>query len=166
VTPEEIADRIRHRVPDLVVARGEVTAVVGRDELLDTLASLRDDPVLQLGFLSSLTATDWPGSDPRFWVVYELRSVALAHRLRIKVGLPSEDPQLTSITALHPTADWYERETFDLFGIVFEGHPALTRILLPDEWEGFPLRKDEELGGVDTRFHGAFHPPVDTRTMA
>ncbi len=166
MTPAEIADRVRARLPDLVVARGEVTAIVDRDELLDSLTWLRDHPALQLGFLSSLTATDGPGSDPRFWVVYELRSVALRHRLRVKVGLSDEDPHVASVTSLHPTADWYEREVFDFFGIGFEGHPDLKRILLPDDWEGFPLRKDEELGGVDTRFHGAFHPPVDTRTMA
>ena len=166
MTPAEIAERVRARLPDVVVARGEVIAIADRDDLLDALAWLRDDPGLQLGFLSSLTATDGPGSDPRFWVVYELRSVALRHRLRVKVGLSAQDPHVPSVTSVHPTADWHERETFDFFGIVFEGHPDLTRILLPDDWEGFPLRKDEELGGVDTRFHGAFHPPVDTRTMA
>jgi NADH-quinone oxidoreductase subunit C len=84
----------------------------------------------------------------------------------VKVGLSDDDPTVPSITPLYPTANWHEREVYDFFGIGFEGHPSLTRILLPDDWEGYPLRKDEELGGVDTRFHGAFHPPVDTRTMA
>jgi NADH-quinone oxidoreductase subunit C len=166
VTPEEIADRVRSRVPDVLVARGEVTATVGPDQLLGVLAWLRDEPALQIGFLSSVTATDRPDADPRFWVVYELRSVPLRHRVRVKVAVGGENPTVPSATTVHPTADWHERETFDFYGIVFEGHPNLTRILLPDDWEGFPLRKDEELGGVDTRFHGAFHPPVDTRTMA
>jgi NADH-quinone oxidoreductase subunit C len=149
--PAELAGRIGDHFPDVLVARGEVTLLVGRDELVDALIRLRDQPDLSFGFLSSVTATDHPGKDPRFWVVYELRSVEHAHRLRVKVGLP--------------TADWHERETWDLFGVVFDGHPDLDRILLPDDWEGHPLRKDEELGGVGTQYHGAFIPPVDERTM-
>jgi NADH-quinone oxidoreductase subunit C len=70
-----------------------------------------------------------------------------------------------SVVTLFPTADWHERETWDLFGIVFDGHPDLDRILLPGDWEGHPLRKDEELGGVGTQYKGAFIPPVDERTM-
>jgi NADH-quinone oxidoreductase subunit C len=70
-----------------------------------------------------------------------------------------------SVTTLFPTADWHERETWDLFGVVFDGHPDLDRILLPSDWEGHPLRKDEELGGVGTSYKGAFIPPVDERTM-
>jgi NADH-quinone oxidoreductase subunit C len=89
----------------------------------------------------------------------------LHHRMRVKVGLPEDDAHVPTVTELFPTANWHEREVFDLFGIVFDGHPDLTRILLPDDWEGYPLLKTEELGGVDTRFKGAFIPPVDTRTM-
>jgi NADH-quinone oxidoreductase subunit C len=163
---EELADLVRGRVPDVLVARGEVTAIVDRERVLETLEWLRDDPALGMGFLSSVTATDRPGADPRFWVVYELRSMPLHHRLRVKTGASEDDPRVPSVTPLYPTANWHERETYDFYGIVFEGHPELTRILLPDDWEGFPLRKDEDLGGVDTRFHGAFHPPIDTRTMA
>ena len=166
MTPAEIADRIRARVSDVLVAKGDVIAIVDPDQLLETVAWLRDEAALQLGFLASVTATDQLEGEPRFWVVYELRSVPLRHRLRIKVGASGESPSVPSVTSLHPTANWHERETFDLFGIAFEGHPELTRILMPDDWEGFPLRKDEELGGVDTRFHGAFHPPIDRRTMA
>ena len=124
---------------------------------------LRDDPDLSLGFLSSVTATDWPESNPRFWVVYELRSIEHHHRARVKVGVFEADPHVPSVTGMFPTANFYERETFDFFGIVFDGHPDLTRILLPEDWEGFPLRKTEELGGVNTRYHGAFVPPIDTR---
>jgi len=164
VSPAELAERVKARYPDVVVARGEVTLIVDRSELLDALASLRDDPDLSLGFLSSVTATDWPGRSPRFWVAYELYSMAHRHRLRVKVGLSEDDPRLPSVTSLFPTADWHERETFDFFGIVFDGHPDLRRILLPDDWEGHPLRKTEDLGGVTTRFKGAFIPPVDTRT--
>jgi NADH-quinone oxidoreductase subunit C len=162
---DELASRIEDRFTDVLLARGEVTVVVGRDELVDALVRLRDQPDLSFGFLSSVTATDHPGREPRFWVVYELRSVEHAHRLRVKVGLPSDDPHVPSVTPLFPTADWHEREVWDLFGLVFDDHPDLDRILLPDDWEGHPLRKDEELGGVGTRYHGAFIPPVDERSM-
>ena len=160
-----LADQIRGAFDDVLLARDEVTLLVGRDELVGTLVRLRDQPELSFGFLSSLTATDHPGKDPRFWVAYELRSVEHAHRMRVKVGLRGDDPRLPSITGLFPTANWHEREVWDLFGLVFDGHPDLDRILLPDDWEGHPLRKDEELGGVGTQYHGAFIPPVDERTM-
>jgi NADH-quinone oxidoreductase subunit C len=162
----ELADRVRGHVADVLVAREEVTAIVARDVLHDVLGTLRDDPDLSFDFLSSLTATDWPNQDPRFWVAYELRSMTTKHRLRLKVGVPEADPHIPSVTAVFPTANWHEREVFDFYGIVFDGHPDLTRILLPDDWEGFPLRKDEELGGVNTRYHGAFIPPVDQRTSS
>ena len=165
MTPQELADRVRERWPDVLVARGETTVVVERGDLLEVLSWLRDDPELDLAFCSSVTAVDRPGQDPRFWVAYEMRSIARAHRVRVKVGVPEDDPQVPSITAAFPTANWHERETYDLFGIAFPGHPDLTRILLPDDWDGFPLRKDEELGGVNTRFVGAFIPPVDRRTI-
>jgi NADH-quinone oxidoreductase subunit C len=160
-----LAGRIGDHFSDVWVAREEVTVAVGRDELVDALIRLRDRSDLAFGFLSSVTATDHPEKEPRFWIVYELRSVEHAHRLRVKVGLSADDPHVPSVTRLFPTADWHERETWDLFGIVFDGHPDLERILLPDDWEGHPLRKDEELGGVGTQYHGAFIPPVDERTM-
>jgi NADH-quinone oxidoreductase subunit C len=161
----ELASRVRERFPDVVEARGDVTVVVPKEELIDALIRLRERSDLSFGFLSSVTATDHPGKAPRFWVVYELRSVEHAHRLRVKVGLPEDDPHVPSVTTLFPTADWHERETWDLFGVVFDGHPDLDRILLPSDWEGHPLRKDEELGGVGTSYKGAFIPPVDERTM-
>ena len=164
MTAAQLAERVRARFPDVVVQRGEAMLVVERDELLEVLAWLRDDPELRLDFLSSVTATDRPGHEPRFWVVYELYSGEHRHRLRVKVGATEEAPRVPTVTGLFPTADWHERETYDFYGIVFDGHPNLRRILLPDDWEGFPLRKTEELGGVNTRYHGAFIPPVDRRT--
>ena len=159
-----VAEGVRARYPDVVVARDEASVSLGREDLLAALESFRADPALRLDFLSSVTATDWPGRDPRFWLVYELSSNDLRHRLRVKVGLHEDDLHVPSVTGLFPTADWHERETFDFYGVVFDGHPDLRRILLPDDWEGWPLRKTEELGGVDTRYHGAFIPPVDRRT--
>jgi NADH-quinone oxidoreductase subunit C len=160
VSPEEIA-----RLSDVLLARGEVTVLVGPGEVVDTLETLRDDPELRLDFLSCLTATHHPGVVPALWVVYELRSTVSHHRVRVKAGLAGDDaPHVPSITPMFPTANWQEREVFDFYGIVFDGHPNLSRILMPDEWEGYPLLKTEELGGVDTRYHGAFIPPVDRRT--
>jgi NADH-quinone oxidoreductase subunit C len=165
VRPAELAERLRERFPDVLLARDQVILFVPREELVDTLIRLRDRPELSFDVLPSLTATHHPGQDPEFWIVYELRSIRHAHRLRLKVGLPGDDAHVPSVTPLFPTADWHERETFDLFGVVFDGHPDLERILLPADWEGHPLRKDEELGGVGTQYHGAFIPPVDERTM-
>jgi NADH-quinone oxidoreductase subunit C len=164
VIASDLAERVRAISPDVVIARDEVTAYVQPEELLGALAALRDDAELSLDALSSLTVVDWPDRVPRFWVAYELYSMAHRHRLRVKVGLPAEDPRVVSVTPMFPTANWHEREAWDFFGVVFEGHPDLVRILLPDDWEGFPLRKTEELGGIDTRYQGAFIPPVDRRT--
>ena len=160
----ELGDRVRSYMPDVIIARGEVIAVVDRDHVLDVLGRLREDEAIALDFLSSVTATDWPERAPRYWVAYELYSMAHHHRARLKVGLPADDPHVPSVVAMFPTADWHERETYDFYGIVFDGHPNLRRILLPEDWEGYPLRKTEEMGGVNTRFEGAFIPPVDRRT--
>ena len=164
MTPAELAARLRERYPEVVVARGEATVIVDRTELLDALTWVKDEPDLGFDTLSFVSATDHPGDEPRFWLTYQLRSLGHHHFLRVKVGASGEDPRVPSVTSLYPTANWHERETYDFYGVVFDGHPDLTRILLPDDWEGFPLRKDEELGGVTTRFHGAFIPPVDERT--
>jgi NADH-quinone oxidoreductase subunit C len=165
VSPEEIAGRLRERFADVLVARGEVTVLVTPDQVLDALASLRDDAALSLDSLMCLTATHHPGAEPAIWVVYELRSTEHHHRVRVKAGLASDDgPHIASVTGMFPTANWQEREVFDFYGVLFDGHPDLTRILMPDAWEGHPLLKTEELGGVTTRFRGAFIPPVDQRT--
>jgi NADH-quinone oxidoreductase subunit C len=161
---KDLVERVSARYPDAVVARDQAVVTVERRELLDALTWLRDDEDLDLGFLSSVTAADWPGRDPRYRVVYELYSMAHRHRVRVEVGVPESDPHVSSVEHLFPTANWHEREVFDFFGVVFDDHPDLRRILLPEGWDGHPLRKTEELGGVDTRYKGAFIPPVDRRT--
>jgi NADH-quinone oxidoreductase subunit C len=166
VSVAELAAAVTARYPDVVVARDEATVVVQRADLLEALAWLRDEPSLRLDALSSVTATHWPEREPEFWVVYELRSTALVQRLRVKVPLREDDQHVASVTGMFPTANWHERETFDLYGIVFDGHPDLTRILMPADWVGHPLRKDESLGGVPTWFRGATMPPIDERGMA
>ena len=160
----DLADRARSRFADVVVAREEATVLVDRGELVEALGWLRNEKDLAFDLLDCVTATDWPERAPRFWVVYELASTTHAHRIRVKVGLAEDDARVPSVVPTYPTADWLEREVFDFYGIVFVGHPNLTRILMPDDWEGHPLRKTEDLGGVDTRFKGAFIPPVDRRT--
>lgn len=162
---EELGGRLRDRFPDALVARGEVTLTVAREGLVDALGWLRDEPDLAFAFMSDVSCTDWPGRDPRIWVAYHLRSFEHGHRVRVKVGLPEGDLQVPSVTPMFPAANWHEREVFDLFGVVFDGHPDLRRILLPDDWEGHPLRKDQPLGGVVTRYKGATIPPPDERGL-
>lgn len=120
----------------------EPVAIVRVDSVLSTFARLRDEPELRFEMLCDLTAVDHLGSEPRFEVVYHLRSLSLGALLRIRVGVPEPAYELESVTSLWPAADWLEREVFDLFGIRFHGHPELRRILLQDEFEGHPLRKD------------------------
>jgi NADH-quinone oxidoreductase subunit C len=163
---QELAERLGTHFPDVLVARGEVTVFVQPDELVASLEYLRADSDIELDFLSDLTATDWPEGVPRFWIVYQLYSMRHRHRLRVKVGLTEESARVPSVTGLYPTADWLEREVFDFFGVVFDGHPDLRRILMPDDWDGHPLRKDYALGGTGTYYRGgAYIPPVDERTL-
>jgi NADH-quinone oxidoreductase subunit C len=166
VSPAELAERLGPRFPDVVVARGEVAVIVDVDGLLEALAWLRNERALAFGFLSDVTATHWPRQRPEFWVAYSLYSLEHRHRARVKVGLRQAEARLPSVTHIWPAANFMEREVYDFYGISFDGHPDLRRILLPDDWEGHPLLKTEELGGVNTRFKGgAFIPPVDRRTM-
>jgi NADH-quinone oxidoreductase subunit C len=163
--PGELAERLRERFPEVLEYRGEVTVIVPREDLLSTLEHLRDREDLSFRFLADLTATDWPGLDPRFWLAYELLSMEHAHRVRVKVGLSEGDPHVPSVTPLFPAADWLEREVYDFFGVVFDGHPDLRRIEMPEGWVGHPLRKDEPLAGVNTQYKGAFVPPPDQRGL-
>ena len=165
LAPADLAERLRARFADVFEARGEVTLVVAPGDLVDALTRLRGDEALSFDFLSDVAATDWPGREPRFWVAYHLHSATHGHRLRVKVGLQGDDPRVPSVTGLFPTANWHEREVFDFFGVVFDGHPDLRRIELPDGWETFPLRKDHPLAGVRTQYHGAFIPPPDERGL-
>jgi NADH-quinone oxidoreductase subunit C len=165
VSPDELAGALRRRFDDVLVARGEVTITVDRDRLLDTLRFLRDDGDLRFVFLADVSCTDWPGREPRVWMAYHLSSPERNHRVRVKVGLPEADLRVPSAVPVFPAANWQEREVFDFFGVVFDGHPDLRRILMPDEWVGYPLRKDEPLGGVPTQYKGAYVPPPDERGL-
>ena len=127
--------------------RDELSIYVRRDALREACAILRDDPELRFNFLSDVTCVDWFPSEPRFEVVYHLFSIPTKQRVRLKVRLSGEDPSVESITPVWPSANYFEREVFDLFGIRFEGHPYLRRIMMPEKWEGHPLRKDYPVEG-------------------
>ena len=121
---------------------GDATAVVREFYLVEAMRFLRDDPALAFEMLSDVCAVDYLPRVPRFEVVYHLYSLKKNHRLRVKVLVDGKSPSVPSLTALWASADWMEREVWDLYGIRFEGHPDLRRILLYDEFEGHPLRKD------------------------
>lgn len=123
--------------------RGDETIVVRREGLSDLFRAFRDDPKLDFNFLTDLTAVDYLGKkEPRFEVVYHLYSLGKKQRLRVKVPVPEGDPTVESLVSLWQGANWLEREVWDLFGIKFSGHPDLRRILLYEEFQGHPLRKD------------------------
>jgi NADH-quinone oxidoreductase subunit C len=118
------------------------TIYAARDPLPAIARALRDAPGLQFDFLAELTAADFWPREPRFEVVYMLVSTALRHRIRLKLRLRGDDARVATVSGVWPSANWLEREVWDLFGIVFEGHPDPRRLLMPEDWEGFPLRKD------------------------
>ena len=123
--------------------RGEASAIVDPAHVVPVLSFLRDDEATSFEMLMDLTAVDHLGRrDERFEVVYHLYSVAHGHRLRVKAGVPESDPVIDSVTGVWPAANWLEREVWDLYGIRFRGHPDLRRLLLYEEFEGHPLRKD------------------------
>jgi len=149
----------------VVVDRGELTYHVRRESLLDVLRGLRDDPSLRFELLSMIGGVHYP-DDPTgrpLHSVYELTSLTYRRRLRVEVAVTDDDPHIPSATPVYPTADWQEREAWDMFGLVYDGHPGLTRILMPDDWVGHPQRKDYPLGGIPVDYKGASIPPPDTR---
>jgi NADH-quinone oxidoreductase subunit C len=146
MTTEEIVNLVKISVADLQVdaAQGadQPELVVPREQILAVVRALREHPALRFMHLSDLTAVDWWPGEPRFQVVYHLVSIEQRLRLRLKVPLQGEDAHLPTLTVFWSGADWPEREVFDMFGIVFDGHPDLRRVLMPEDWEGHPLRKD------------------------
>jgi NADH-quinone oxidoreductase subunit C len=134
-------------IEEVIEFRGELTIVVPRAHLRRTAEFLRSDAELAFTYLSDVTGVDRFPVEPRFEVNYHLMSLARRERLRLKIRVGSEDPVVESVTSVWPTANWHEREVFDLFGVRFAGHPNLRRILMPEDWEGHPLRKDYPVEG-------------------
>ncbi len=183
---EDVEQRLQERFPDLAtnVEHEELTLFVPPERIREVIAHCRDDEELDFDLLLDVSGVHWPGGEhvtesqisTTGWpphrlvrdrgtieVTYHLLSTRRTHRLRIVVAVDDTDPVVPSVVELHPTADFHEREVFDFFGVLFEGHPNLVRILNPDEWIGHPLRKDYPLGGVETDYQGAYIPPPDER---
>ena len=154
VQQNNIVQRLRSwdekAVADTAEFRGELTIVVPRERLRRAAEFLQAESGLQFDFLSDISAADRFPLEPRFEVNYHLLSIPLRQTLRLRVWLAGKDPVISTVITVWPTANWHEREIFDLFGIRFEGHPDLHRILMPDDWEGHPLRKDYPVEGFRT----------------
>jgi NADH-quinone oxidoreductase subunit C len=157
-------DRFSEAVERVVVFRGELTLEVRRDQLVAVAHTLRDDPALRFELCLGVSGAHYPDEASReLHAVYPLMSITHNRRLRLEVAAPDADPHVPSLFSVYPTTDWHERETYDFFGIIFDGHPSLTRIEMPDDWEGHPQRKDYPLGGIPVEYHGAEIPPPDER---
>jgi NADH-quinone oxidoreductase subunit C len=167
---DEVVDALHDACPQagdalskVVVDRGELTLHVAREHLIAVATALRNDPALRFELCSSVSGVDYLGSVNRLHSVAHLTSMTYRRRIRLETAVSVDDPHVPSLTKLYPTADWQERETYDMFGIVYDGHPGLTRILMPDDWDGFPQRKDYPLGGIPVQYKGATIPPPDER---
>lgn len=168
---DEVAERLAageglaDAIEKVVVHRGEITFFIRRELLLPAAQHLRDDAGLRFEFFSGVSGVHYPSETGReLHAVYHLLSLTHgSRRVRLEVSCPDADPHIPSVTKVWPGANWHERETWDFFGIVFDDHPALTRIMMPDDWPGHPQRKDYPLGGVPVEYKGATVPPPDQR---
>ncbi len=170
---DEVADALEARlgqtdllggIEKVVVDRGEITFHVRAHDLPFIAQMLRDDEALRFEHCSGVSGVHYPDDhDRELHAVYHLLSMTFNRRIRVEVSVPDADPHIPSIVSIYPTNDWHERETYDMYGIVFDGHPALTRILMPDDWPGHPQRKDYPLGGIPVEYKGGTIPPPDER---
>ncbi|MGH3303597.1 MAG: NADH-quinone oxidoreductase subunit C [Streptosporangiaceae bacterium] len=151
-------------VEQVIVAAGDLTLYVRREHLPAVAARLRDDPALSFEMCLGVSGVHYPAeTGAELHAVYHLLSITHNRRLRLEVTAPDADPHIPSLVGVYPTCDFHERETWDFFGLVFDGHPALTRIEMPDDWRGHPQRKDYPLGGIPVEYRGATVPPPDER---
>jgi NADH-quinone oxidoreductase subunit C len=151
-------------IEKVVVYRNELTLHVRRELLPQVAQRLRDEPELRFEMCLGVSGVHYPHETGReLHAVYPLQSITHNRRVRLEVAAPDSDPHVPSLFGIYPTNDWHERETYDFFGIIFDGHPSLTRIEMPDDWHGHPQRKDYPLGGVPVEYKGAQIPPPDER---
>ena len=166
---DQVADDLAELAPEgaiekVVIDRGEITFHIRRAALLEVVTQLRNAQSLRFEFCSSISGVHFPHEvDRELHVAYHLLSMTHNRRIRVEVSAPDSDPHIPSVVSIYPTADWHERETWDMFGVVFDGHPALTRILMPDDWPGHPQRKDYPLGGIPVEYKGGTIAPPDER---
>lgn len=149
--PMEIVENLKEKFSGEIVSvsefRDQVFVSVKREKVVDICRFLRDEPDIYMDYLADLCAVDYPERKYRFEVVYNLYSIKHGHRIAIKALIPESDLSVDSVVAIWNVANWHEREACDMYGIVFNGHPDLRRILMPEDWEGYPLRKDYPLKG-------------------
>jgi NADH-quinone oxidoreductase subunit C len=172
---DEIADQLEASLPaigtsfgaaveQVIVANGDLTFYVRREHLPAVASRLRDDPTLRFELCLGVSGVHYPAEPGgELHAVYHLLSITHNRRLRLEVTAPDADPHIPSLVTVYPTCDFHERETWDFFGLIFDGHPALTRIEMPDDWHGHPQRKDYPLGGIPVEYRGATIPPPDER---
>jgi len=166
---DQVADDLERAYPlfsdaieKVVVDRGELTLFVKRDRLFDVAKILRDQ--LRFEMCISVSGVHYPSESGReLHSVYSLLSITRNQRIRLEVCVSEKDPHLPSLVEVWAGTNWHERETYDMFGIIFDNHPGLTRILMPDDWQGHPQRKDYALGGIGVEYKGAVTPPPSDR---
>ncbi len=168
---DEVADALERAYPQfaeaiekVVVEFDEITLHIRRQHLREVAQVLRDDAALRFEMCMGVSGVHWPGdTDRELHAVYPLLSYTHNRRIKLEVSCPDSDPHIPSLYDVYPTNDWHERETYDFFGIIFDGHPSLTRVLMPDDWSGHPQRKDYTLGGIPVEYKGAEIAPPDER---
>ena len=156
--------KVEEVIEKVVVDRGELTIFIVRDHIARVAKYLRDDADLRFELCLGTNGVHYPSDEGReLHAIYPLMSITYNRNIRLEVTCPDGDPHIPSIVSVYPANDWQERETWDVIGIIFDGHPSLTRTALPDDWVGHPQRKDYPLGGVPVEYKGATVPPADTR---
>ena len=168
---DDVADELERAFPDfngaierVVVDRNELTLHVKRERLVEVARTLRDTENLRFEVCLGVSGVHYPEDQGReLHAIYPLLSMTHNRRIRLEVSVSDSDPHIPSLVEVWAGNNWHERETFDMFGIIFDGHPALTRILMPDDWPGHPQRKDYPLGGIPVEYIGATTPAPDER---
>jgi NADH-quinone oxidoreductase subunit C len=168
---DDVADDLERAYPEfsqaierVVVDRGELTLHIKREKLVEVAQKLRDTESLRFEICLGVNGVHYPEESGReLHAVYPLLSMTHNRRIRLEVSVPDSDPHLPSLVEVWPANNWHERETYDMFGIIFDGHPGLTRILMPDDWPGHPQRKDYPLGGIEIEYKGATVPAPSER---
>jgi NADH-quinone oxidoreductase subunit C len=168
---DDVADDLERAYPEfsqaierVVVDRGELTLHVKREKLVEVAQKLRDTESLRFEICMGVNGVHYPQESGReLHAVFPLLSMTHNRRIRLEVSVPDSDPHLPSLVEVWPSNNWHERETYDMFGIIFDGHPGLTRILMPDDWPGHPQRKDYPLGGIEIEYKGATVPAPSER---